>query len=91
MGTSPSALGTYLAIKKLRPSLVINAGTAGGFRSKGGNIGDTYISLYCKHHDRRIPIPGFSEYGRGDHKSLPVPNLIKVIRLLNFILKLCLF
>lgn len=76
VGTTPAALSVYLSVQKLRPDLIINAGTAGGFMSKGGKIGDIYVSLFCKHHDRRIPIPGFLEYGRGDHKSIPVPKLI---------------
>jgi len=84
VGTTPAALTAYLAIKKLQPDLVINAGTAGGFSRKGGCIGDAYISLFCKHHDRRIPIPGFLEYGRGDHKSIPVPNLVNVNLILSF-------
>lgn len=79
VGTTPAALSVYLSVQKLRPDLIINAGTAGGFMSKGGKIGDIYVSIYCKHHDRRIPIPGFLEYGRGDHKSIPVPKLISAL------------
>eukprot|EP00607_Mallomonas_marina_P010044 CAMPEP_0182419650 /NCGR_PEP_ID=MMETSP1167-20130531/4058_1 /TAXON_ID=2988 /ORGANISM="Mallomonas Sp, Strain CCMP3275" /LENGTH=231 /DNA_ID=CAMNT_0024594681 /DNA_START=197 /DNA_END=892 /DNA_ORIENTATION=- len=79
VGTTPAALSAFLTIKKLRPDILINAGTAGGFHSKGGRIGDTYISLCCMHHDRRVPIPNFLEYGKGDHKSLSVPRLVKTL------------
>jgi hypothetical protein len=34
VGTTPAALSTYLAITQMNPDLVINAGTAGGFKSK---------------------------------------------------------
>lgn len=80
VGTTPAALTTYLAIKKIDPDIIINAGTAGGFQAKGGRIGDIYISLYCMHHDRRVPIPKFLEYGKGDHKSVAVPNLIQAMQ-----------
>ena len=63
VGTTPAALTAYLAITSLNPDIVINAGTAGGFQAKGGVVGDVYVSTTLKHHDRRIPIPGFTEYG----------------------------
>ena len=34
VGTVPAALATYLALQKLQPDLLINAGTAGGFISQ---------------------------------------------------------
>lgn len=79
VGTTPAALTAYLAITSLAPDLVINAGTAGGFKAKGGVVGDVYIGTTLCHHDRRIPIPGFTEYGVGTHTSLAVPNLIKAL------------
>lgn len=78
MGTSPAVLAAHIAIQKLRPDLVINAGTAGGFQAKGGSVGDVYVSTCLRHHDRRIPIPGFEAYGRGEHDALEVPKLVKV-------------
>lgn len=44
----------------------------------GAAIGDAFISTTCAHHDRRIPIPGFTEYGKGDHSSVSCKNLIEV-------------
>lgn len=32
---------------------------------------------FC-HHDRRIPIPGFAEYGKGDHSALATPAMVEV-------------
>ena len=78
VGTTPAALSTFLAINQLKPDLVVNAGTAGGFKRKGASIGDSYISTLIKNHDRRIPIPGFTEYGVGSYESLQVPQLVKV-------------
>ncbi len=76
--TVPAALSTFLAVHQLHPDLVINAGTAGGFSAKGAAIGDAFISSQIKHHDRRIPIPGFTAYGIGNHESLSCPNLVLV-------------
>ena len=39
MGTVPAALNTYIAIKHVNPDLIINAGTAGGFKRKSAAIG----------------------------------------------------
>ena len=78
VGTVPAALSTYLAINQLNPDLIINAGTAGGFKAKGASIGDAYICSHMKNHDRRIPIPGFTEYGTGSYTAFPSPNIMKV-------------
>lgn len=71
-------MSAFYAINEFKPDLVINAGTAGGFKRAGAEIGDAFISTLCAHHDRRIPIPGFTEYGKGDHSAVACPNLIKV-------------
>lgn len=65
VGTQRAALLTYAAIKGLRPSLIINAGTAGGFSSQGAEIGDVYACTNTVYHDRRINLPKFKEYGVG--------------------------
>lgn len=79
VGTTPAALSTFLAINQVSPKVVLNAGTAGGFAKKGAAIGDAYIGSVLKHHDRRIPIPGFTEYGIGNHVGLSCPQLLQVI------------
>ena len=78
VGTVPAALSTYIAVTKLKPDLIINAGTAGGFEAKGGAIGDVYISTRIANHDRRIPIPDYIPYARSTYECLPTPQLLKV-------------
>eukprot|EP00929_Paragymnodinium_shiwhaense_P112840 TRINITY_DN81108_c0_g1_i1.p1 TRINITY_DN81108_c0_g1~~TRINITY_DN81108_c0_g1_i1.p1 ORF type:complete len:252 (+),score=56.83 TRINITY_DN81108_c0_g1_i1:119-874(+) len=69
IGTDPAALTTFTALQALqatmKPQLLLNAGTAGGFRAKGGAIGDAYIVTSVQHHDRRIPIPGYDTWVLG--------------------------
>lgn len=79
VGTQAAALTTFLTLKHLQPDLVINAGTAGAFHSKGAKIGDIYLSQKIKFHDRRIGIPGFTEYGVGDYSSFDVAHLASKI------------
>ena len=79
VGTVPAALTTFLAIQQLQPDIVINAGTAGGFKRKTAEIGDSFIGTEIKNHDRRIPIPGFTEYGIGSYTSVKSPHLVKVL------------
>jgi 5'-methylthioadenosine/S-adenosylhomocysteine nucleosidase len=68
IGTEPAALSAYLTLRSFKPDLCINAGTAGGFKAKGGEIGDVYlIDQPCRFHDHRIPIPGFDAYGLGSY------------------------
>jgi 5'-methylthioadenosine nucleosidase len=77
VGTIPATLAAYIAITTIQPDLVINAGTAGGFKRKTANIGDVFIGTKFKNHDRRIPIPGFDKYGVGDYDGLSCKNLAK--------------
>mmetsp|Transcript_24046 Transcript_24046/g.34445 ORF Transcript_24046/g.34445 Transcript_24046/m.34445 type:complete len:200 (-) Transcript_24046:76-675(-) len=81
VGTAPATIATMVAIAEFKPCLLISAGTSGGFKSKGVSINDTFISTKCVNHDRRIPIPGFTEYGVGCQDSIPCPNLIKALGL----------
>ena len=54
---------------------MINAGTAGGFRAKGAEIGDVFVSSTIRNHDRRIAIPSYDAYGIGEYHSVPTVNL----------------
>lgn len=63
IGTLPAALSTFIALRDFNPDLIINAGTAGGFSSRGAKIGDVYFVTSTSFHDRRVPLPGFQEYG----------------------------
>jgi 5'-methylthioadenosine nucleosidase len=66
VGTVPAAMAAFLALTKLsNTDFLINAGTCGGFRRKGAEIGDVYVTTAVAHHDRRIPIPDFVPYGIG--------------------------
>ncbi|KAL9312454.1 hypothetical protein ACSQ67_017906 [Phaseolus vulgaris] len=81
VGTISSALVTYAAIQALQPDLIINAGTAGGFKAKGASVGDVFIVSDSAFHDRRIPIPVFDLYGVGLRKAFEAPNLVKELNL----------
>ncbi|KAI3804003.1 hypothetical protein L1987_32170 [Smallanthus sonchifolius] len=77
VGTVSASLVTYAAIQALQPDLIINAGTAGGFKAKGACIGDVYVASEVAFHDRRIPIPVFDLYGVGLRRGCSTPNLVK--------------
>ncbi len=76
VATQPAALMTFLAIDRMNPDLIINAGTAGGMAEHGCRIGDVYLSEgpFC-YHDRRIPLPRFREYGIGSYPSVDTSEL----------------
>lgn len=76
VGTQPATLATYITIDRFNPDLLINAGTAGGFQEKGASIGTVYIINECfSFHDRRIPVPGFQEYGVGNYPGASVDGI----------------
>ena len=68
VGIETSVLATFLLLTTFSPQLLINAGTAGGFQSRGGAIGDLYFSAEpYVFHDHRIGIPGFKEFAEGGY------------------------
>ncbi|KAK3288813.1 hypothetical protein CYMTET_3724 [Cymbomonas tetramitiformis] len=75
VGTVSAAITAFAAVQAYKADLIINAGTAGGFKAMGANIGDVYISTELKNHDRRIPIPDFVTFATGAIKAVPTPNL----------------
>ncbi|KAK2981543.1 hypothetical protein RJ640_024856, partial [Escallonia rubra] len=96
VGTVSASLVTYASIQALQPDLIINAGTAGGFKAKGACIGDVFLASDVAFHDRRIPIPDyvklqfsnnmytmqvFDLYGVGLRQALSTPNLVKELNL----------
>ncbi|KAM7264743.1 hypothetical protein ACFE04_002426 [Oxalis oulophora] len=81
IGTVSASLVTYAAIQAFKPDLIINAGTAGGFKAKGACVCDVFIVSEVAFHDRRIPIPVFDLYGVGLRKTHPTPNLIQELNL----------
>jgi len=81
VGTVSASLVTYASIQALQPDLIINAGTAGGFRAKGACIGDVFLASDIAFHDRRIPIPVFDLYGVGLRQACLTPKLSKELNL----------
>jgi 5'-methylthioadenosine/S-adenosylhomocysteine nucleosidase len=82
IATQPATLSAHVTIEKIQPDLIINAGTAGGFKKRGANIGTVYISSdQLKYHDRRIPIPGYREYGIGAYPSLKTDRMAQELNL----------
>lgn len=82
IGTQPATLAAYLAIHHIHPDIIINTGTAGGFKDKGLEIGDVVLAHgKAWFHDRRIPIPKFDEYGLG---AFPLNNFTKIAKDLGF-------
>ncbi len=69
VGTQPAALNALSCIREFKPDIMINAGTAGGFSSRGANIGDTYVATgKVVFHDRRIPLTEkYKNYGIGSY------------------------
>lgn len=66
IGSVSAALLTRTLLQRFSPQRVISAGTAGGFTSQGGAIGDVYLGAEAVvFHDRRIPLPGFDAMGHG--------------------------
>jgi nucleoside phosphorylase len=80
IGTESAALNTYCVIDRFKPDVVISAGTAGGWSARGAMIGDVYLSdQKFVHHDRRIGIAGFLEYGIGSYPAVPVSALARAL------------
>jgi nucleoside phosphorylase len=61
---------------------VISAGTAGGWAHHGTKIGDVFVSRdRVVFHDRRIPLPGFDQYGVGSYPSVDANHLARALHL----------
>ena len=76
IATLPSALNALQAIQVFDPDLVITAGTAGGWSRHGTAVGDVFLNAErFVHHDRRIELGGFVEYGVGSYAGLAVDGL----------------
>jgi len=64
IGLEHAAVTTWVLAEALKPQIIVNAGTCGGFQARGGAIGTTYLAGgdYLI-HDHRIPLPGFDALG----------------------------
>ena len=83
-GSDASTLSTYLSIKHFAPHLVLSVGVAGGFRSRGAEIGSVYVSTdSVRYFDRRVSItePNYHDYAIGFY---PVVDASKMIQSLGF-------
>lgn len=82
IGCEPATLMAHESISRLAPDVLVSAGTAGGFASKGAQIGTLYTSE--KHfifHDRIVPLPGFSDAAIGCFPALDVSQLVQDLEL----------
>lgn len=80
IGTETATLVAWLMIEKYRPDLLINAGTCGGFSSRGANVGDAYLAAgEFLYHDHRVPIPGFRELGEARIPAEPFPAVAELL------------
>lgn len=75
VGTQTAAVMAAIGIREFKPDLVLNIGTAGGFKASGSEIGKVYLAGQFEFHDRRIDIPGFKEYGQGGYQFEIPPEL----------------
>ncbi len=81
VGTSRSILNAFCSINEFKPSLLVNAGTAGGFASAGGTLGDIYLSKGAvMYHDRHIELGNYEQYGNGGYSCLSLNHLPKILR-----------
>jgi nucleoside phosphorylase len=82
IGTQPAVLNAYVTMVHRRPDLVISAGTAGGWGRHGTRVGDVFVSRdRFVFHDRRIPLPGFDQYGIGSYASVDASHLARALQL----------
>jgi 5'-methylthioadenosine nucleosidase len=80
IGKETAALTTYSLIRRFQPDLVISAGTAGGWARHGTQIGDIFVSEgSIVHHDRRIDLAGFDEYGIGNYPVYGATDLVQLL------------
>ncbi len=62
IGTESATLTAWLLAETCRPDLLVNAGTCGGFESRGGSIGQAYLaSGDLLYNDHKVPIPAYKE------------------------------
>ncbi|MSR44988.1 MAG: hypothetical protein EXS15_06515 [Phycisphaerales bacterium] len=79
LGTETAMLVAHLGIHRIKPRLLINAGTCGGFKSQGGAIGDVYLPTRFLFHDHRMPLPKFEGYAMGEITIADRPELRSAI------------
>ncbi|MEY2755121.1 MAG: hypothetical protein RJB65_1479 [Actinomycetota bacterium] len=82
VGPEPAVMTTLHVVEHWRPDIVVSAGTAGGWAAKGGEIGKAYLAgPVVVRHDRRIDIPGYTEYAIGSYPCHPLDDVAAVLGL----------
>ncbi|TQV72146.1 5'-methylthioadenosine nucleosidase [Aliikangiella marina] len=82
IGSEAATLMAYESITQLQPDLIISAGTAGGFASRGADIGTIYVSEeHFVYHDRHVPIKGYHDSSIGKYPAAKVSRLAKNLHL----------
>lgn len=81
IGKEAATLTTYLGIDYFHPDLVISIGTAGGVASNGAVLKEIIMSQKIYFFDRRIPMRGYDNYGRGGYPSFARPLVDKALHL----------
>lgn len=76
IGTQFASIAAWETVRIIKPEIIISAGTAGGFKSKGTEIGDVFLSeKHIYFHGRHIPVPKYSTFAKGE---IPVFSNIKL-------------
>ena len=85
VGKTAAAQTTALLIERFHPTLIVNAGTAGGIVEGGAKIGDVFTGS-VQQHDAHMPTPPFKTFGHRmletigpdivDHLKLPVKKSV---------------
>ena len=80
IGTIAAVLAAYKLQKAFKPDLLINAGTAGGFKGRGADVGSLYVAdRGILFHDHRIPLPGWEAFGVGRIPAGVTDSLVEVL------------
>lgn len=78
VGKHGASVATMETIYKIRPDLIINAGTSGAFDFPEAKINQVYVAIENVFiNDRRISVPGFEEYVTGRVPVMKVTKLQK--------------
>lgn len=75
IGTESATVVAFLALRLIRPTLLINAGACGGFASQGAAIGDIYMPTRFLFHDQRVALPKFDAFAKGDQSTADFPQI----------------
>jgi nucleoside phosphorylase len=82
IGLESAALQALALIQDFKPSLIVNAGSAGSFASLGAEVGDVYLSRDCfVFHDHRVPLGDFAPRGQGRFPSSDTAKLADILGL----------